>query len=326
MKDTDGSETVTGMPPLVSVVMPCFNAAPFVREAVDSVLSQRHPNVELIVVDDGSTDASRDILRSYGKRLTLLEQSNRGPYPARNLGLGHVRGEFVAFLDADDWWAPDFIDRLCAPLLTAPDAALAYCGWRNVGLAGPRGEPYVPPDYEADSKTARFLRAAAPWPIHAALTRKSVLDEVGGFDTDLPTCMDYDLWLRIAMTRPIVRVPEVLAFYRHHDVGQITTAQWRQAENSWRVKRKFLREHPQFAAGLSADELRELIDGGLLRRGYDNYWQRDLVSARRIFRFALRVGAWRLTDLRYLLPALLPEALYLALIAQADRARPPAPD
>lgn len=299
--------------------MPCFNAEKFLKEAIDSVLNQTYLNIELIVIDDGSTDNSREILQSYGNRIKLLFQTNQGPYPARNYGLAHATGEYVAFLDADDWWSLDCLEKLHAALVARPECALAYCGWQNVGLPGGRGKPYIPPDYEREDKAASFLRAAAPWPIHAALVRRQIIHEAGGFHLDPPTCMDYDLWLRIAVARPIILVPEVLAFYRHHTAGQITSTQWRQARNTWLVKRKFIRDHSDQVQHLSQSNLRELVDGGLLKRGYDNFWQRDLVSAQHIFRQALFVGGWRLKDLRYLLPALLPERLFQRLAGQRDR-------
>lgn len=305
------------MPHLVSVVMPCYNAAAFVAQAVDSVLQQTYPDVELIVVDDGSTDGSLDILRAYGDRLTLLQQPNQGPYPARNRGVAASRGEFLAFLDADDWWAPDCLARLHAAM-HGSDAAVAYCGWQNVGLPGPRGEPHVPPDYEREGKLECFLRAAAPWPIHAALLRRSVWDEVGGFDTALPTVMDYDLWLRVGASRPVVRVDKVMAFYRHHQRGQITSQQGRQAENSWLVKRRFLAANPAVARQLGPARVRELVDGGLLKRGYDAYWRRDLATAQHIFRLALKTRAWSAADLKYLLPALLPAPLYARVMQARD--------
>jgi glycosyltransferase involved in cell wall biosynthesis len=309
---------------LISVVMPCYNAAPYVQQAIESALDQSYREVELIFVDDGSSDRSSAIAASLAQqhpgRTTLLNTDRRGPYPARNVGLSHARGEFVAFLDADDYWQRDFLEKLHARLTTA-NAALAYCGWQNVGATDRTNEPYVPPDYEAGDKLESLLRAASPWPIHAALTRRSVLDEVGGFDTTLATCMDYDLWLRIGASRPIVRVPEVLAYYRFHPGGQITSKQWRQAENVWLVKKKFVAATPDLVARFSRERLEELIDGALLRRGYDCYWRRDLVSARRIFRRSLQVGGWKLKDLKYLLPALLPEAPYVSLIDRADGRR-----
>ena len=307
---------------LVSVIMPCYNAAPYLQQAIESVLSQSYRQFELIVVDDGSNDGSPNIAaklaQQHAERITLVRTHREGPYPARNVGLSRAVGEFVAFLDADDYWTRDFLTKLHSALADT-DAALAYCGWQNVGATDRTNEPYVPPDYEQGDKVEMLLRAASPWPIHAALVKRSVMDEVGGFDTGLATCMDYDLWLRIAASRPIVRVSEVLAYYRFHPGGQITSKQWRQAENVWLVKKKFVGASPHLIARFSRQQLQELIDGGLLRRGYDCYWRRDLISARRIFRRSLQAGGWKLKDLKYLLPALLPEGPYQSLIALAER-------
>ncbi|MBP7614615.1 MAG: glycosyltransferase [Steroidobacteraceae bacterium] len=309
------------MSPLISVIMPCYNGAPYLEEAVASVMGQSCPDVELLIVDDGSTDASVTIAerlqRAHPERIRLFRQANRGPYVARNLGLEHARGEFIAFLDADDWWTADCLEKLHAAL-TSSHATLAYCGWQNVGATDRSNAPYVPPDYEADDKAAQFLRAAAPWPIHAALTRTAALRTAGGFDTDWRSCMDYDLWLRIGVPNPIVRVPEAMAFYRHKVGGQITSKQWLQAENSWLVKKKFIATHPERVAHLGAGKLRELTDGAYLQRGFQAYWRRDLTTAWHVFRQALRNGGWKARELRYLLPALLPEKLYVQLISSRD--------
>jgi len=225
----------------------------------------------------------------------------------------HAQGEFIAFLDADDWWTQDCLEKLHAALASS-DAAIAYCGWQNVGATDRSNEPFVPPDYEAGDKASQFLRAAAPWPIHAALTRTEALRAVGGFDTNWPSCMDYDLWLRIGVPEHIVRVPEAMAFYRHKVGGQITSKQWIQAENSWRVKKKFIASHPEQVAHLGANKLRELTDGAYLKRGFQAYWRRDLTTAWHVFRQALRNGGWKLSELKYLLPALLPHDLYVRMI------------
>jgi glycosyltransferase involved in cell wall biosynthesis len=308
--------------PEISIIMPCYNAAAYLEAAVASVRSQTFPAWELIVVDDGSTDASPKLLAGISAqdpRIRVLSQANLGPYPARNLGLKHAQGEFIAFLDADDWWEVSFLEKMHRAL-SASGADLAYCGWQNVGLEGGRGQPYIPPDYQMEDKVECFLRGAAPWPIHAALVRRQVLKEAGGFDLSFPTCMDYDLWLRIAISGTICLVPEVLAYYRHHVSGQITSVQWRQAKNSWLVKRKFIRTHSHLIQHLSAQKIRELVDGSLLQRGYDNFWKRDLISAQKIFRLALlRTWAWGIKDLKYLLPALLPQPWYTSLVTFMDR-------
>lgn len=304
-------------PGMISVIMPSYNAAPYLEEAVASVMDQSYPVVELILVDDGSTDNTLAIagrlMQSHPGRIRLLTQPNAGSYVARNLGIEHARGEFIAFLDADDWWTSDCLSKLHAALVTS-NAMLAYCGWQNVGASDRSNDPYVPPDYEQGDKAEQFLRAASPWPIHAALTRTSVLRGAGGFDTNWRTCMDYDLWLRIGVANRIVLVPEVMAFYRHKVSGQITSKQWIQAENTWQVKKKFVASHPELVARFSAEKLSQLTDGAFLKRGYQAYWRRDLVTARHVFRKAFRNGGWSPSDLRYLLPAMLPERLYVKLI------------
>lgn len=302
--------------PLISVIMPCYNAAAYLREAVDSVLTQTYTQVELIVIDDGSTDDSRRILQEYGDRIRVLDQANRGPYPARNMGLAHAGGELVAFLDADDWWRPDCLELLEGALQTHPDAALAYCGWQNVQATDRNTDPHVPPDYGGKDKLARLLSGGSPWPIHAALTRKSVIDARGGFRTDLPTSMDFDLWLAIAARYEVVLVPEILAFYRFSVAGQISSRPWRQAVNGWKLKMDFLRSNADLLVGQDVPALRQAINRALLQRGYAMYWRGDLTSAHKVFRQALRVGAWDRKDLKYLLPALLPEPAYRGLIGR----------
>lgn len=307
---------------LISVIIPCFNAGNYIEEAVQSAINQSYANVELLVVDDGSTDRSREILTSlaadHGDRMTILHQNNKGPYPARNLALRHARGEYIAFLDADDYWRLDCLEKLHSALVSS-DAVLAYCGWQNIGLDGPASKPYIPPDYEFESKLESFLSGASPWPIHAALIRRDILETAGGFSEEYPTCMDYDLWLRVAISNPIKRVGEVLAFYRHHSNGQITSKQWRQARNVWLIKKNFIRNFPELVANIPTSKLRKLINKSLLQRGYNAYWRRDLVSAQKIFRMVLRTNSYGVKDLRYLLPALLPSSWYISLIQKIDR-------
>jgi glycosyltransferase involved in cell wall biosynthesis len=305
--------------PLVSVIMPCYNAAHYIREAVESVLGQSYAPLELIVVDDGSTDDSLRIVSQYDKA-KVLTQDHRGPYPARNRGLREAQGAYVAFLDADDYWAPTFVEEMVIAL-QGTDAALAYCGWQNVGAVRSSAEPYVPPDYEKEGKLHAFLRSASPWPIHAALVRSKVMEAVGGFDESLRTCMDYDLWLRIGLFHPIVRVPKVLAFYRHHGGGQLTDKQGRQALNVWLVKKRFMERHPELFSSLAKETLAQYLHGALLARGYRCYWQRDLSSAQVVFRHVLKQGYWNVRDLKYLLPSLLPGPVYRNLFRFADLLR-----
>lgn len=307
------------MPPAISIVMPCYNAAAHLSTSVGSVLAQTMDDWELIAVDDGSSDGTQAWLREQtDPRIRDLTQPNRGVSAARNAGIGLARGRYVAFLDADDTWAPNFLEKMLVALDARPDAILAYCGWQNLGLPGGRGEPFVPPDYENAAKR-EILFAGCRWPIHAALVRRSTVDTVGGFDPTLKNAEDYALWLRIATTAPIVRVPEVLAFYHFHGNGQASGDHARAALQHWQAQRNYLAAQPAFAAALGKQRIRALTTGELLKRGYACYWQRDLPAARQIFRTVMKQGYGTLSDWKYMLPAWLPESWHSRLVGLSDR-------
>jgi len=308
----------------ISVIMPCFNAASFVSDAVNSVLNQSYRNVELIVVDDGSSDGSREILRAlaeqHSSRLTLLLQERRGPYPARNLALRHALGGYVAFLDADDYWRQDCLEKL-ESALREHRADVAYCGWQNVGEGAPGTGPYIPPDYVGMDAVVEFLRGC-PWPIHAALVRREALDSVGGFSERCFSAMDYDLWLKLyANTQRIVRVAEVMAFYRWHDKGQISRTRWRQVLDAWQVRRDFVADNRELFADVPQTTITDLRDGWLVREAYAAFWRRDLGDARELFRAVFRHRLWTHRDLKYLVFALLPLAWSRPLLASSDRTK-----
>jgi len=299
---------------LISVIIPCYNRAQLIIKSVDSVLNQTYKNIELIVVDDGSTDNSLQVLeaiREKDNRVKVISQENKGPYPARNRGLKEARGEFIAFLDSDDTWDSAFLEKLHKALLDNPDAALAYCGWQNIGLPGGRDEPFIPPDYEKQDKIEIFLKGNR-WPIHAALVRKKTIDELGGFDETFFSVEDYYLWMRIAILNKIVLVPEVLAYYyHHHDTGQISKNRAKAEINKWLVKKEFLKYYPGIANQLGRQRIKELTDGVLLEDAYPYYWRGEIKVAHKLFRRVLFTGSWKIKDLKYLLPALLPYKVYI---------------
>jgi len=304
--------------------MACYDAAAYVEEAITSVLRQTWTHTEIIVVDDGSRDASPEIVKRLAEmhpdRIRLKHLKHSGPYPARNLGLRHARGDFIAFLDADDWWREDCLEKLLATLQDEA-ADLSYCGWQNVGEHILSPEPYVPPAYEKEDPAAAFLKSC-PWPIHAALIRRTVLDAVEGFSERLFSSMDYDLWLRIlAHTANMVRVPEVMAYYRWHGDGQISATRWKQVLDALQIRRDFVAQHPDMVKHLSSESLYTLIDGQLLNEAYRTYWSRDLVNAQKLFREAFAQHVWHARDLKYVLPALLPPKIFRGLVSLASNSR-----
>lgn len=305
---------------LITVVMAAFNAAATIRESIQSVLDQTHSFLELIVVDDGSTDQTvqivKELVSSNVGAIRLLKQQHKGPYPARNLAIQASKGRYIAFLDADDTWRPDCL-TLLRQALEEHDADIAYCGWQNVGPAAPGSEPFVPPDYDAEEIVVAALRSC-PWPIHAALSRRSAIEAVGGFSERMFTSMDYDLWIRlIAHTRRIVRVPEVMAFY-HWRGGQISSDRSRQVLDAVQVRRDFVKNNAPLLKNVPKARLNELIDGQLGVRAYEALWRRQLRTAQTLFRAYFSSMRWKLKDLPYVLCSLLPGRVFDWIVTRRD--------
>lgn len=298
--------------------MPCRNSAGYLPTSIGSILAQSKVDWELIVVDDGSSDDPHTWINAQqDQRIRLISQTQQGVSAARNKGLLESSAPYIAFLDADDTWEPNFLRVMLDALLAHPKAALAYCGWQNIGLSGPQGEPFTPPDYEkTDKRLALFSRCR--WPIHAALVRRDAIVRAGGFDITLTNAEDYALWLRIALDAPIVRVPEVLAHYHFHGASQASSNRVRAALHHHRAQQAYLKSNPEFRAQLGRSRVRQLTLDPILKQAYASYWKRDLATARTLFRVVMQHGYGTLRDWRYMLPALLPERWHRTLIQRRD--------
>lgn len=302
----------------ISIIMPCYNAASTVHGAIASIQKQTLTDWTLIIVDDGSSDHSVELIRSIDEpRLHLYTQANQGSAAARNHGLRHARSRYVAFLDADDSWDERFLATMLQAIEPHEDAVLAYCGWQNLGVDGGRGKPFIPPDYDPLDRS-EVLLGGCRWPIHGVVVRREAIEKAGGFDATLQASVDYDLWLRVAPQGRLIRVPEVLAYYHHHDGEQITKNRLGVALNHWRAQKKYLQQHPDEVRRLGKKRVRELVQGELLKRAYACYWKRDLPAARTLFRMIMRAGYGRPTDWLHMLPSLLPESLHAWLLRQRD--------
>jgi len=311
-------------PELITVVMPCYNAAPFVEEAVTSVLQQSYPHIELIVTDDGSTDGSTDILQrlaaAHPDRITLTFQNCAGPYAARNLALAHAHGQCIAFLDADDTWHPEALQRM-HDALVADIADIAYCNWKTIGVTASEPAPPTPDITDPNALITRFVEHNL-WPINSVLIRRHLIDTLRGFSERAPTAMDYDLWLRMLALHPkLIHVPEVLANYRRYPRGDAHIPHWRQVFDTVAVRQDFVRQYPELVAHFTPGRLHELLYSPLLREAYRCHWRNDTESARRLFRRALRKAEWDASDIKHLLASLLPAPLYRGLVNVVTRRR-----
>lgn len=197
--------------PAVSIVIPAFNASWCIRRAVDSVLAQTFTDFELIVVDDGSTDETAEILRSYGDALRVVSQPNGGMSCARNAGIRIARGRYIAFLDADDRWLPAKLERQVKLLDDRP--ALAFCA-ATATLEDPDGNVLGAWGCSgsgtasvADVFAAHALIAGGA---SSVLARRDLVGTLGGFDETLFGAEDTDLWIRLAALGHFACIPEAL--------------------------------------------------------------------------------------------------------------------
>lgn len=302
------------MVPLISIIMPCLNGEQHIQTAIDSVLAQSCGDFELIVVDNGSTDRTPEILGAVNdSRLRVFALPERGVSRARNRGLREARSAFIAFLDSDDTWDAGFLEKMHTALASDSSAVLAYCGWQNLGLVGGRGEPFIPPDYETQDKAAALLEGCR-WPIHACLTRRTAIVAAGGFNTQLTIAEDYLLWLECSAQGKLIRVPEVLAQYHHHGDEQATHNRALAAIDTFRAKQFFLQRHPDIAARLGTNLVDQLTWGRLIHDGNALHWQGDIESARPVYRKALLAGKGTFSDKLRMLPSLLPHNIHRSLL------------
>jgi glycosyltransferase involved in cell wall biosynthesis len=207
--------------PLVSIVMPAYNSACFIREALDSCLNQTYSEIEIVVVDDGSTDDTPDVVESYGGRVRLIQQPNKGPAIARNKGIQHARGHYIKFCDADDILYPDHIEKVLAAFATHPEAGLVYTRYQPVLKDGQTPQPGVvaPPVLSGDIYCELLLSNSNLIRTSSVMVRQQCLFNVGLFpdNEQFRHAEDWDLFLRVAAKYPCVGLSEILLNYRSHE-------------------------------------------------------------------------------------------------------------
>ncbi len=198
--------------PIVSVIIPTFNARRFVTEAIDSVLRQTFQSFEIIVVDDGSTDATKDRLAQYGDRIRYFCKRNEGVSTARNYGIARSRGKFIALLDADDLWLPEKLERQMSFFENSEEIGLCYTSAitvdQDLNVLGYNDAI----EYEDPCKA--LLLNMNILILSSAIIRKSILKQAGGFDSNFSTCADKELWLRVSRLTRFCSVNKYLVKYR----------------------------------------------------------------------------------------------------------------
>jgi len=279
--------------PKVSVITAAYNHARFISESVESAQSQTYRDFEHIVVDDGSTDNTTEVLQPFQNRIRYLHQENQGVHAALNTGMRAATGDYIALLDSDDVWLPNKLERQMRALEEEPDAGLAYCLAQVIDAAGEvktdrevLGRPVSNPR----DAYAELLRDN-PVPALTAVFRRDCLHEVGFFNSDFKAMTDWDLWIRIADHWPIVFVPEVLASYREHESNT-----WHLMVQNGRVERErlmLLKNASKSARRTRHAEKRAIVNSVFrelaLKTAYGHWYRHRYAEAIRYALFALRL-------------------------------------
>ncbi len=247
--------------PLISVVIPCYKGERWIGEAIESVLEQTYQNFEIIVVDDGSPDDSVSIIKSYLKdaRVNYIYQENQGVASARNQGIAQSRGSCLVFLDQDDRLLPQALEVGWQSLREHPDCGFVF---GQCYLIDAKGVPLIYTSLERAIQGAPVCtyealvqgKGAAIYPPSVILFRRSILEQVGGFNPDFGMADDYDVYLKVARQAPIHFHGTVLVAYRQHSENNSLQA-LRMRDDALKVveaQKTYLAEHPRAQAAIRA--------------------------------------------------------------------------
>ena len=208
----------------VSVIIPTHNRAAVLPRALDSVLAQTLQPLEIIVIDDGSTDETAGLIRSDYPQVTCLSQENRGVSAARNRGITQASGDWIALLDSDDSWLPTKLEKQDEAITTCPDHRL--CHTEEIWIRNGKRVNQMNKHRKSGGHIYSQCLPLCVISPSSALIHRSLFDDVGHFDEELPACEDYDLWLRICAREPVlfVKTPLINKFGGHED--QLSRKHW----------------------------------------------------------------------------------------------------
>lgn len=206
---------------MVSIIIPCFNQAHYLAEAVQSALGQTYRPIEIIVVDDASTDATFEVARRFPEVRYVRQTRNRGLARARTAGLADATGSLVVFLDADDFIYPNSIAVGVSCLTKHPEAAFVFGSFSITSADGSRLRD-MNVALDTNDVYAELLVKNVVGMLAAAMFRKRAIEEVGPFDPRVKGCEDYDLMLRLSRLYPVIHHREIVAAYRKHEANMST--------------------------------------------------------------------------------------------------------
>ena len=203
--------------PTVSVIIPAYNGDRYIAQAINSVLHQEGCKLEIIVIDDGSTDSTEAVLKQYGDRIRYIKQKNQGVAAARNHGIAAATADLIAFLDADDYFLTGKLAAQAEILLNRPDVGMVHSGWQRVDALGNKIMDVRPWEHIPELDLVNWLRWKPVLP-SAMMFRREWLQYVGGFDSRFPPAEDTNLVLKLALKGcKTAWLRQVTVYYRQHN-------------------------------------------------------------------------------------------------------------
>ncbi len=279
----------------VSAVIPTYNRSDLLLNALESIQLQSYRPIEIVVVDDGSTDDTISVVRKWAKQhndsktfvVRWVIQSNQGANAARNRGVEEAHGEFIAFLDSDDQWLSKKLEKQSAIFQSNTDFGGVYCGMCNVDLVTGEKETLSPRAYPDGDLLRQLLihdvtEATSTW-----IVRKECFENVGNFDISLPARQDWDMWIRLSEKYKIGCVPEILVEQGNHPGERVRSKAHREIEAHQTIFRKyaFLRAKFPFRVSLAA------LSAMYRRRGRV-YFHRGISRKKAFFMYILAIIVW----------------------------------
>ena len=280
---------------LVSAIVPVYNGERYLLEALDSALAQTYQNVEIIVVDDGSTDSSAALAEAYAaahpQRVRVIHQANGGTGAARNAAMAEAHGDYIAMLDQDDLWAPRHLEEAVAALENEPAIGLVHA---NIQVLDGVLRPSSPPPWrQSDDVFVQLLLRRAHIPCLTVVFRRSLVDRVGGFDPTFSRLGndDRDMWLRISKVAGVRHLDSIHGAWRRHGGNQSRDKGKLQRGQFLLVDRHAVGPHRHLRARAIAAIHAEMGYGLLHHDGVP--WQAAAAYAKAICRYPLLVDAWK---------------------------------
>jgi len=275
----------------VTVLIPCYNGMPYLPESLDSALAQTHRPIEIIVVDDGSSDDSASVIQDYAKRysdrgIQLIRQANAGEPAARNTGIRAATGDWVAMLDTDDWWEPDKLEKQLAKANQAgPECVMVHTGVRAHLPDGTTGESDLPAAARRTGWCTEALLEPTSIGHPSIMVRRDALNQIGGYDESFKQACDIDFYFRLSVVGTFGFVPEYLLNYRKH-AAQMSASQVDQIGYHHRAVRNFFAQHPEAGDRIGKDRIEAALARHVSVKLESLYWKRKLDQFRQLLDYA----------------------------------------